>query len=154
MAGAETAQQRHERAARLLGAADEGRRRYRVPRSAGTTPTHEAGVRLVHDGLGADVLSAAWDQGRALSLTQAAIYGLRSWAPRQGSDGWPNLTAAQARVAELAAKGLTNAEIAQSLFISARTVSTHLSHVFAKLGVNSRRQLVADAGRTVDAGRP
>ena len=86
-----------------------------------------------------------------LSLSQAASYALKSWGPRRDSKGWPCLTAAQSRVAELAAEGLTNAEIAESLFISSRTVSTHLSHVFAKLGVNSRRQLGADPARMVDA---
>jgi DNA-binding CsgD family transcriptional regulator len=47
----------------------------------------------------------------------------------------------------LAAEGLTNAEIGERLFISRRTVETHLSHVFGKVGVSSRVQLAAEAGR-------
>jgi DNA-binding NarL/FixJ family response regulator len=46
-------------------------------------------------------------------------------------------------VAELAAEGLTNREIAQSLFVSARTVEGHLTHVFRKLGVDARTALAS-----------
>jgi DNA-binding CsgD family transcriptional regulator len=53
------------------------------------------------------------------------------------------LTEAQRRVAQLAAGGLTNREIAQALFMSVRTVEGHLSHVYAKLGFRSRTELAA-----------
>jgi DNA-binding NarL/FixJ family response regulator len=51
------------------------------------------------------------------------------------------LTPAEQRVVELAAKGLANKEIARSLFVSVRTVEVHLKHAYAKLGVRSRTQL-------------
>jgi DNA-binding NarL/FixJ family response regulator len=51
------------------------------------------------------------------------------------------LTPSEQRVAELAAEGLANKEIAQALFVSVRTVEEHLSHTYAKLGVHSRAQL-------------
>jgi DNA-binding CsgD family transcriptional regulator len=51
------------------------------------------------------------------------------------------LTPAEQRVAELAAEGLANKEIAQSLFVSVRTVEVHLKHAYAKLGIRSRAQL-------------
>jgi DNA-binding CsgD family transcriptional regulator len=44
-------------------------------------------------------------------------------------------------------QGLTNVEIGRRLFISRRTVETHLSHIFGKLGVSSRVQLAAQATR-------
>jgi DNA-binding CsgD family transcriptional regulator len=55
--------------------------------------------------------------------------------------GLESLTASERRVAELAGEGLTNREIAQSLFVTARTVEGHLTSVFRKLGLNSREQL-------------
>ena len=51
------------------------------------------------------------------------------------------LTAAERRVATLAAEGRTNREVAAALFLGERTVETHLSHVYAKLGVRSRAEL-------------
>ena len=57
--------------------------------------------------------------------------------------GWSSLTAAEIPVVRLAAEGLTNAEIAARLFLSRYTVETHLKHVFAKLGVESRAELAA-----------
>jgi DNA-binding CsgD family transcriptional regulator len=51
------------------------------------------------------------------------------------------LTPAEQRVAALAAEGHTNREVAAALFLGERTVETHLSHVYAKLGVRSRAEL-------------
>jgi DNA-binding CsgD family transcriptional regulator len=51
------------------------------------------------------------------------------------------LTSAERRVAALAAEGKTNREVAAALFLGERTVATHLSHVYAKLGVRSRTEL-------------
>jgi DNA-binding CsgD family transcriptional regulator len=51
------------------------------------------------------------------------------------------LTPAEHRVAALVAEGRTNREVAAALFLGERTVETHLSHVYAKLGVRSRAEL-------------
>jgi ATP/maltotriose-dependent transcriptional regulator MalT len=50
-------------------------------------------------------------------------------------------------VVELAAGGLSNPEIGQRLFMSRATVKTHLSHIYAKLGIANRTQLAAIAER-------
>ena len=57
--------------------------------------------------------------------------------------GVESLTASERRVAELAGEGLTNREIAQSLFVTARTVEGHLTGVFRKLSLDSRDQIPA-----------
>ena len=51
------------------------------------------------------------------------------------------LTAAERRVASLVAEGRTNREIAAALFLGERTVASHLTHIYAKLGVRSRTEL-------------
>jgi Response regulator containing a CheY-like receiver domain and an HTH DNA-binding domain len=52
--------------------------------------------------------------------------------------GGPRLTAREREVAQLVAEGLTNAELAQRLFISPRTAAVHVSNILRKLGVSSR----------------
>jgi DNA-binding CsgD family transcriptional regulator len=51
------------------------------------------------------------------------------------------LTAQEAHIAKLAVEGKSNAEIAARLYVSPRTVEWHMSKVFTKLGINSRRKL-------------
>jgi len=53
------------------------------------------------------------------------------------------LTPSERRIAELAARGLANREIAQALFLTVRTVEMHLTGAYRKLGISSRRQLAA-----------
>jgi len=57
---------------------------------------------------------------------------------RSGSE----LTVQEGRIVDLAARGLTNAEIARQLFVSPKTVDHHLSRAYQKLGVRSRRELM------------
>ena len=70
--------------------------------------------------------------------------GLRRAA---ASDG---LTPAQTRVAELVVAGMTNREIANTLYMSLRTVETHLTKVYRELGVRSRAQLIASMSAAGD----
>ncbi len=67
--------------------------------------------------------------------------------------GLEALTASERRIAELAAEGLTNREIAQTLFVTARTVEGHLTHVFYKLDVKTRTALPAALAAPTSAGR-
>lgn len=80
----------------------------------------------------------------ALALAERAAHELRAAGgrPRQHVlTGVDALTATERRVATLAAEGLSNPQIAQTLFVSRKTVEKHLSSVFLKLGVSSRGDL-------------
>src|SRR5262249_52757276 len=73
---------------------------------------------------------------------------------REPATGLAALTPSERRVAELAAAGKTNREIAESLFITQKTVETHLGHVYDKLGVRSRRKLPGSLEADRAAHRP
>jgi DNA-binding CsgD family transcriptional regulator len=55
--------------------------------------------------------------------------------------GPESLTPSEHRVARMAATGMANREIAQALFVTVKTVETHLGHVYAKLDICSRKEL-------------
>jgi DNA-binding NarL/FixJ family response regulator len=65
----------------------------------------------------------------------------------RGSPRTSELTAAEQRVATLAAEGLSNKQIAAQLFIAVHTVEVHLAHVYGKLDVRSRTQLANHLAR-------
>ncbi|HXF97904.1 MAG TPA: helix-turn-helix transcriptional regulator [Gaiellaceae bacterium] len=94
-----------------------------------------------------------WGRARALLEEAAAEFermGARLWAERARHElarvsgrraSGDALTPSERRVAELAAEGLSNKEIAQALFVTVDTVERHLSHAYGKLGIHSRAQL-------------
>jgi DNA-binding CsgD family transcriptional regulator len=73
---------------------------------------------------------------------------------RRPLSGWRSLTPTERRVVALVARGLTNTAIAEGLVVSRRTVETHVSHLFRKLGVTSRVELVLLAARELAAEVP
>ena len=82
--------------------------------------------------------------------TSLASYCLRATGRgerKRPATGWASLTPAETDVVRLACDGLGNKDIATRLFVSPRTVQAHLSHVYAKLGITSRVQLVQEAAR-------
>jgi DNA-binding CsgD family transcriptional regulator len=60
---------------------------------------------------------------------------------RPASSGWDALTRSERKVVELVSKGMSNAEIADRLSISRRTVESHLYHAYPKLGLSNRVEL-------------
>jgi len=110
-------------------------RRGRAPVEA--RPWLERGMDLAH-ACGATALAEH-------ARTELAATGVRPRrAARTGRDA---LTASELRVAELAATGMTNRAIAQSLFVTQRTVETHLGHAYQKLGHSSRKRLQEQLAR-------
>ena len=104
------------------------RRRRRVAESRAPLESAQA----VFDALGA----AAWS---ARAVREIAATGRRA-RPRE-PDPWAKLSAQELQVVLLAAQGLTNREIGERLYLSHRTVGSHLYRAFPKLGVRSRSQL-------------
>ena len=123
----------HARALVDLGAALR-----RANRRADARGALEEGVALA-DGLGGRALA---DRGR----TELLAAGGRSSDPH--GRGAELLTAAERRVADLAADGRSNPEIAQALFVTRKTVETHLGHIYRKLDVGGRGELA----RALDSG--
>lgn len=62
-------------------------------------------------------------------------------------EGWRALSRSEKRVVVLVREGLTNPQIATRLYVSPRTVQTHLYNVFKKVGVKSRKELAREAAR-------
>ena len=88
-----------------------------------------------------DELGAVWDAGRVRGRLRGV--GVRRSPQRTGEAGsWGGLTAAELDVVRLVARGMTNREVAKELFLSPYTVNSHLRHVFGKLGIRSRVELV------------
>jgi DNA-binding CsgD family transcriptional regulator len=81
---------------------------------------------------------AGFEQLGAASWVEKAHDELGRIGGRTREDG---LTAAERRVATLVAEGRTNREVAAALFLGERTVASHLTHIYAKLGVRSRTEL-------------
>jgi DNA-binding CsgD family transcriptional regulator len=93
-------------------------------------------------------LGAEWD----LARTQAAFrtYGIRRGphsAHRRSRQGWGALTPTESKVVGLVARGWSNPQIAAHLFLSRRTVQTHVSHILAKLDLHSRIDIAREASR-------
>ncbi len=141
---------RDEVAVRLLGAADRQRESTGYVRSGLVCVELVPLLASVEARLGRDGFGRAHAEGRTLNLERAVSYVRRGRAPRgAGVSGWGSLTPSERQVASLVARRLTNAEIAEQLFVSTRTVKSHLTRVFLKLEVNNRRELaVAACDRT------
>jgi DNA-binding CsgD family transcriptional regulator len=91
---------------------------------------------------------ADWAEGAALSTDEAIAYAQRGRGERKRpASRWASLTPAERDVVRLVSEGLANNDIATRLFVSPRTVQTHLTHVYTKLGLTSRVQLVQEAAR-------
>ena len=96
-------------------------------------------------------LGAATDVARL--QTRFRAHGIRRGPRskhRQARSGWDSLTPAETKIAALVEAGMSNPEIAAKLFLSRRTVGTHVSHILKKLDVHSRIDIAREAAlRTI-----
>jgi len=136
----------HHEAARLLGSAYGIRQRMGAVRFKVWDADYEASVATLRDALGDQDFDAAWAEGAAMSTEEAIAYAQRGHGERKRpTSGWASLTPAERDVVRLVSEGLANKDIATRLFVSPRTVQAHLTHVYTKLGLTSRAQLVKEA---------
>lgn len=137
-------------AARLFGAADAVRQNGGVVRFKTNDDAYLAAVATTRDALGSSDFETAWAEGAAMSSMEAIAYALRGHGKRKRpGNGWGALTPTERDVVRLVAEGLANNDIATRLFVSPRTVQSHLTHVYNKLGVSSRVQLAQEAARHI-----
>jgi len=113
---------------------------------------YEGYLATVRAGLDEPDFDAAWSEGRAMSTEQAIEYALNaekpSATPPSSATTQPSppsalehpagLTSREVEVLGLVAEGMTSAQIASELVLSTRTVETHLTSIYHKLGVTSR----------------
>ncbi len=138
----------HHEAARLFGAAYGCRQRIGEVRFKVWDAGYEASVAVVRNALGDEDFQSARAEGAALSTEEAIAYAQRGRGQRnRPASGWASLTPTERDVVRLVSEGRANNDIAGRLFVSPRTVQTHLTHVYTKLGLSSRVQLVLEAAR-------
>ena len=138
----------HREAARRFGAAESIRQRIGAVRLKIYDAGYEASVAALRDAMGENEFDSAWGEGAALSTEEAIAYAQRGRGERKRpTSGWASLTPTERDVVQLVSEGLANNDIATRLFVSPRTVQTHLTHVYTKLGLTSRVQLAQEAAR-------
>jgi non-specific serine/threonine protein kinase len=150
---------RHRRAAWLLGAADPlwEKAGGRLGGTAALLGVHEDAMGKTRAALGGKRFDTMFAEARRHPLDQMVAFAVTD-ADDPTSDGarWRvpgQLTFREAEIADLAARGMSNRHIAEHLFISKRTVDAHLDHIYAKLGISSRVELL-NALQWARLGRP
>jgi DNA-binding NarL/FixJ family response regulator len=135
-----------ERAARLYGAAEALREAIGIPLPPYHRPEYEREVAVTREALGEDRFAAAYAAGRALSIDEAVAEALAGTVPEEPDPGrttyaepaLAGLSSRELEVLRLLTAGRSNQDIADALYISLPTVKVHITHIFAKLGVDSR----------------
>lgn len=138
----------HRHAARLFGFAGAIRDRKGIARFPLYRASHAAAIALVRDALGNNDFEALWAEAKDLPIEESLRYVQRRRGNRKRPiSGWESLTPAEVAVVGLVVDGLSNGDIAARLLVSHRTVQTHLTHVYTKLGLTSRVQLALEGAR-------
>ncbi len=156
LAGVATLQARPEVAARLAGAAAGWRGAAGAPLSPTDQRALDRDIAAARSRLGREAFGAEWAAGERLALPQAVaeafavmIRAAEATRPRElkRSGAGEVFTARELEVLRLVAEGRSNRDIANDLFISQRTVATHVTNILGKIGANSRSAAAAFAIR-------
>jgi non-specific serine/threonine protein kinase len=148
-----SAQGDYRRAVRLLGASETLREAIGAPIYPRLRGEFDKAVAASRAALGEALFTATWAEGRHLSLAEAIVEALDegagqcSGAPARAPATTTKLTERELEVLRLLAEGHTDRESAAMLFISPRTVETHVTNIINKLGLPSRLAAVVYAAR-------
>ena len=151
LAAAVAAQGKHTWAAHLWGAAEAQREMTGAPLPPIERAPYNRAVTAARTRLGEQAFATAWTQGRTMELQQVLSSPEREALPASNQEGEAfsptpfsppphpdGLTAREAEVLRLLAKGLSNAQIAEELIVSQLTIKAHLRSIYSKLQVTSR----------------
>jgi predicted ATPase/DNA-binding CsgD family transcriptional regulator len=145
LAGLAASRARPVRAAQLWGAAEGMSETYgtQFPPAARTLIDHESRMAEARSQLDDATWSAAWEEGRGMSSERSIEYALEQETDPEpdAPEAYPaGLNAREVEVLRLVTTGLTNAEVAEKLFLSSRTVEWYLGSIYRKLGIHSRAE--------------
>jgi predicted ATPase/DNA-binding CsgD family transcriptional regulator len=135
MGRAAVAAGRVEVGVRILSAAERARQNTGTQWTPFVRDDHERTLASARAALGEDGFADAWAAGQALTPEHAATDAGDASPPPPTRD---ELTAREIEVLQLVAEGLSDAEVAERLVVSPRTVHSHLRSIYRKLGVSSR----------------
>jgi predicted ATPase/DNA-binding CsgD family transcriptional regulator len=137
-----------EGATRIFAAAEATQARVGLTLAPALRAKNERALAATRAAIGEEVFAAAWAAGQDLPLEQAIVEAQtaaeEASKPTQGESDLQRpavaggLSPREVEVIKLVATGLTNAQVAERLFLSPRTVNSHLNSVYHKLGVSSR----------------
>jgi non-specific serine/threonine protein kinase len=129
-------------AVRLAGASAALREAWQTPLIPLIESVMDEGLARARRELDSTVYAAAWTEGQAMSLEQSLTAALAvGVAPAEPANPG-GLSATEAHVLRLLARGLTTREIAAELVIATSTADRHLTHIYTKLGVRNRAEAV------------
>jgi non-specific serine/threonine protein kinase len=136
-----------QRAVHLLGAAERVRQETSQTLIELFRAQHERSESAARQGLGSTSYNAAFARGRAMTIGEGVAFALGGGqrpkpAPAIKLKPRSPLTQRQLEIARLIADDLSNKQIAARLFLSERTIETHVTNMLNKLGLNSRIQLI------------
>ena len=142
------------RAMRLFGAASRLRDEVEIPLMLPWSIWLEPAIADARAALPPGAADKAWESGRTMSTGEVLALAREQPAGKATKSGGAGLSKRELEVARLVASGMTSRAIAERLFLSERTVESHLEHILTKLGFSSRTQVASWAAEHLRTEEP